>query len=149
MSILLAATNANVPRRLVLDAGPLIALLYEDDRDHETASEGFSQLVRVRATMVVPVPILFEVCKWLLQESGPSLARSALDWIQEGSQLVYFEESDMDELTALISDFRTWLGSLEDGLVALIGLRLDVPVWTFNYRDLAAFQNLRFWVPSR
>ena len=32
--------------------------------------------------------------------------------------------------------------------VALLGLRLDVPVWTINFRDLAAFRNLHFWTPE-
>jgi hypothetical protein len=41
-----------------------------------------------------------------------------------------------------------WRGTLEDALVAVTGLRLRAPVWTLNYRDLAAFGSLEFWTPD-
>jgi hypothetical protein len=41
-----------------------------------------------------------------------------------------------------------WGGSLEDALVAMVALDRSTPAWTFNYRDLGAFPNLRFWSPG-
>jgi hypothetical protein len=56
-------------------------------------------------------------------------------------------EQDLDDVSVLLSARPTWAGSLEDVLVALTELKLDVPVWMLNYRDLAAFRNLGFWIP--
>ncbi|MBA2451076.1 MAG: hypothetical protein H0V51_23945 [Chloroflexi bacterium] len=64
-------TNADRPARVVLDAGPLIALLHSMDSDHEVAVAGFERLARERARLVTPLPIVFEVYKWLLYEAGP------------------------------------------------------------------------------
>ncbi len=62
--------------------------------------------------------------------------------------IVYPAPSDLDRLEALADAMPRWTGSLEDALVAITGLSMDIPVWTLNYRDLAAFRNLRFWTPA-
>ncbi|HLH25205.1 MAG TPA: hypothetical protein VK066_22005 [Chloroflexota bacterium] len=49
-----------------------------------------------------------------------------------------------------------WLDRLDAGHAiavagfreAVTGLSLSVPVWTLNYRDLAAYPNLHLWTPS-
>lgn len=30
----------------------------------------------------------------------------------------------------------------------MVGLARSVPVWTFNYRDMNAFQGLHLWTPG-
>ncbi len=41
-----------------------------------------------------------------------------------------------------------WKGSREDVLVAAVAIRLRLPAWTLNYRDLGAFPRLELWAPS-
>ena len=41
------------------------------DSDHEVAVAGFERLAREGARLVTPLPIVFEVYKWLLYEAGP------------------------------------------------------------------------------
>jgi predicted nucleic acid-binding protein len=48
----------------------------------------------------------------------------------------------------LAGAIRDWAGTLEDAVVAVTALRLRVPVWTLNVRDLGARPELRFWNPS-
>ena len=144
----MAATIARFPGRVVIDAGPLIALIHGRDPEHATAVAGFQQLAGTRTRLVTPLPIVFEVYKWLAYETTPGIARDSLMWMRHSLDIVYPGVADLEDIAALITDLHSWKGALEDALVALLGLRLDVPVWTINFRDLAAFRNLQFWTPE-
>lgn len=134
--------------RLVLDAGPLIALLHRQDRDHAAAVAGFQQLAQAHTRLLTPLPVVFEVYKWLVYEAGPRAAHLGLARMREGLEVIYPAPPDLTELVVVLSALPAWSGTLEDALVALTGLKQDVPVWTLNYRDLAAFRALRFWTPG-
>jgi predicted nucleic acid-binding protein len=139
---------AELPRRGVLDAGPLIAWLYSLDAGHATAVAGFRELARAGTRVLVPLPIVFEVYKWLLFEIGPKGAREGLARMRRGMEILYPETVMLERVSTVLATMPDWRGALEDALVAVTGLQLDVPVWTLNYRDLGAFRNLRFWTPS-
>jgi predicted nucleic acid-binding protein len=136
-----------IPERLVLDAGPLIALLHRSDPDHEEAVRGFRRLAEGGARLFLPMPVLFEVFKWLLFQAGPKAAREGLAKVEEGVVVVPFTLEDLEEVCLLLARLPGWGGTLEDTGVALLALRLGAPVWTLNYRDLGAFPALRFWTP--
>jgi predicted nucleic acid-binding protein len=143
----LLSTGASVPR-IVLDAGPLIALLHGRDRDHASARRGFEELTRAGTRLIAPLPIVFEVYKWVLYEAGAPEARVALRRMRESLEAAYPTHADLDDVSDVLAAMPSWAGSLEDALVAVVGLRLGAPVWTLNFRDLAAFGSLRFWTPS-
>ena len=141
--------NVDRPARLVLDAGPLIALLHARDADHEAAVSGFRRLAEARSRLIAPLPIVFEVYKWLVYEAGPEPARRGLARMREALEVVYPGSAELDEVTLVVGTMVGWGGTLEDALVAVTGLKLGVPVWTLNYRDLSAFRNLHFWAPPQ
>jgi predicted nucleic acid-binding protein len=132
----------------MLDAGPLNALLHGADSDHAASVAGFDQLTRAHSIMLAPLPIVFEVYKWLAYETNSTRARSALQQMRDSLQILYPDAAELEDVAALVDDLPGWGGSLEDALVALLGLKMEVPVWTLNYRDLAAFPNLQFWTPG-
>jgi predicted nucleic acid-binding protein len=140
--------SGDVPRRLVVDAGPLIALFHEPDHAHTVAVAGFHQLFEARTEVLIPLPIVFEVYKWIVYQTHPAVARQALERMREALDIVHPSPDDLDEVVIVLDSMPTWGGSLEDALVAVTGLSLDVPVWTLNYRDLSAFRNLQFWTPT-
>jgi predicted nucleic acid-binding protein len=140
--------RVEIPRHLVLDAGPLIAWLYRPDADHSRAVAGFGQLEAAHTDVMVPLPIIFEVYKWLLFEVGQRGAREGLARMRSGFEILYPDESALERATDVLASMPDWAGSLEDALVAVTGLWLDVPVWTLNDRDFGAFRNLHFWTPS-
>ncbi len=140
--------SVDAPRQLVLDAGPLIGYFDRGDRHHADATRGFNQLLASRTLLAVPLPIVFEVYKWLAYHVGITSARLALAVMRESFLVELLELNDLIELEAILDSMPRWSGSLEDATLAMIGLRRDVPVWTLNYRDLAAFPNLRFWTPA-
>jgi predicted nucleic acid-binding protein len=132
----------------VLDAGPLIGLFYVADAHHITALTGFHQLHQERAAVLVPLPIVFEVYKWLTYRERRAVASLALTRMRATLEIVYPERVDLKAMVRVLRAMPEWPGSLEDALVAVTALQRDVPVWTFNYRDLAAFRNLHFWTPA-
>ena len=99
------------------------------------------------ARLFLPMPVLFEVFKWLLFQAGPKAAREGLAKVEEGAVVVPFTLEDLEEVRLLLARLPGWGGTLEDAGVALLALRLGAPVWTLNYRDLGAFPALRFWTP--
>jgi predicted nucleic acid-binding protein len=144
----LSIVSGDLPRELVLDAGPLIALLYQPDAQHADAEHGYRQLVQARTELIAPLPVVFEVYKRLAYDAHPGIARLALEQMRDSLDIRYSRPDHLDEIVDVLDSMPAWPGSLEDALVAVVALQLDVPVWTFNYRDLAAFPNLRFWTPA-
>jgi predicted nucleic acid-binding protein len=136
----------SVPR-LVLDAVPLIALFAAQDRDHATAKQGFAQLAQAKTQLITPIPIIFEVYKWLLYETSPTIAQSALKVMRQSLHEVTVTSVELETLQSLVALIPNWKGSLEDAIVILYAQKLNCPVWTLNYRDFGAFTNLSFWNP--
>ncbi len=60
---------------IVIDSGPLIATLHRQDRYHQQAIAGFRQLQVEQHVLVLPLPIVFEVYRWLMQQQGPKTAQ--------------------------------------------------------------------------
>lgn len=137
------------PRGVVLDAGPLIALAYRRDRDHAGVRRGFEALLDRQSRLIAPLPIVFEVHKWLLYQVGAPTAHAALTHMRHALELVFPNRTDFDDVSALVAELGPrWHGSLEDALVAITAVRLDLPAWTLNYRDLSAFPRLQLWTPE-
>ena len=132
----------------MLDAGPLIGLFYRPDAHHADAQLGFQQLNRAGARPIAPLPIVFEVYKWLAYNASAATAQLALPRMRATLEIMHPGQEELREVTGVLDSMPAWGGSLEDAMVALAALKLDVPVWTFNYRDFAAFRNLHFWTPA-
>ena len=135
-------------KQLVLDAGPLIGLFYSKDAYHAEYVEGFKQLARQKIVLLAPIPIIFEVYKWLLHRTRPEIAQNTLKVMQDSLHPLPLNKPDFDELQDLILQLPQWEGSLEDCTVLLIALKYRSPVWTYNYRDFTIFQSLEFWNPD-
>ncbi len=141
------ANARSAPPRLVLDAGPLIALFHDQDPDHEAALRGFTVVAARRSQLVTPLPVVFEVYKWLLYNGGYQTAQRGFREMRTALSIIDVRVGDLDAIGVLTQAVRGWRGTLEDVLVALTALRLRAPVWTLNYRDLSAFPRLTFWNP--
>jgi len=133
------------PPKLLLDAGPLIALFHAADPYHAEALRGFRTLVGGKSRLIIPLPVLFEVYKWLLFEGDPAVARKALARMLEALEVEPLQVDDLEAIRLLLAARPEWKGTLEDASVALLALRLRAPVWTLNYRDLGVFRELSFW----
>jgi hypothetical protein len=97
---------------------------------------------------LTPVPIIFEVYKWLLYRASRSIALKALEAMDLSLQDVPLTLTDFAKLTELVKALPDWNGSLEDAMVFLLAQEDHCPIWTLNYRDFGIFPTLVFWTPS-
>jgi predicted nucleic acid-binding protein len=97
--------------------------------------------------LITPLPIVFEVYKWLVYEAGPATAQQGLRHMTRSLDLAYPMQDEFVAAATLAGALRGWGGTLEDALVAVTALGRRVPVWTMNFRDLGAIPELHFWNP--
>jgi predicted nucleic acid-binding protein len=135
------------PTKLVLDAGPLIALFFAQDRDHEAVRDGFARLIATQTRFIVPAAILLEASKRLFFLEGRQVMRRATAVMLDQFNIVDVDEQELRQALDTANQLEGWNGTLEDAIVANVALRLKLPLWTMNYRDLAAFREIEFWNP--
>lgn len=135
-------------KQLVIDAGPLIALFYAKDPQHAECVAGFEQLNASKTLVLTPIPVVFEVYKWLLQRVSLNLAQQTLEVMVTQLYTIPIRKEDLSDLQTLSKSLLGWRGSLEDAAVITIAFRYRCPVWTINYRDFSPFRALQFWVPG-
>jgi hypothetical protein len=140
--------HADAPPRVVLDARPIIGAFNVRDRFHEESGRGLRLLVHRHAKILVPIPVVFEVFKWLAYNVDAASARMALDRMRQNFEIVEVNRVMLVALAEMVQAIPRWPGSLEDAVLAFVGGHMDAPVWTFNYRDLKAFPKLQFWTPG-
>lgn len=135
-------------KQIVLDAGPLIALFYAKDTFHEQCVDGFRQLIQNKTILVTPLPIVFEVYKWLLQRTRPEVAQKTLLTMNDSLHILTMDAEAFSQLQTVVAQLPQWQGSLEDATVMLTALQYHCPIWTYNFRDFSIFSALEFWNPE-
>ncbi|ETN89368.1 type II toxin-antitoxin system VapC family toxin [Thermus sp. NMX2.A1] len=101
------------PHTLVLDAGPLIALFHAADPDHESAVRGFRALAREHSRLITPLPVVYEVYKWLLFEANALIAQQALGRMMEALEILPLRLDDLEAIQILLLGMQGWRGTLE------------------------------------
>lgn len=134
-------------KRLVLDAGPLIALVSLQDNYHEESKAGFSKLPALFGEVLTSLPVLFEVYKFVLREQSSRAAMTALSVINENTVIVPVSMEMFQEIYSMVRQIPNWQGSLEDASVVAVAQLYDASVWTLDYRDLSWFKRLELWSP--
>ncbi len=135
-------------RRLVLDAGPLIALFSANDDYHEASLAGFAQLPSVFGEVLTPLPILFEIYKFVAREESPNAAQKVIEVICDDTLIVPLGMEAFQNIYNMVHQMPEWKGSLEDATVVVIAQQYNASVWTLDYRDLSWFKNLHLWTPE-
>ena len=135
-------------KRLVLDAGPLIALVSKKDNYHSEAKRGFNQIPVNFGEVLTPLPILFEVYKFVSRNESAQVAQKLLSIIQYDTVIIPISEADFATISDLVLHIANWQGTLEDASVILIAQKYQAQVWTLDYKDLGYFSNVQFWTPS-
>ena len=71
-----------------MDAGPLIALFSIKDERHQECKAGFAQLPTLFGEILTPLPVLFEIYKFVSREQSSEVAQKALAVIVEDTLVV-------------------------------------------------------------
>ena len=135
-------------KRLVLDAGPLIALVSKKDNYHSEVKRGFNQIPVNFGEVLTPLPILFDVYKFVSRNESAQVAQKLLSIIQYDTVIIPISETDFATISDLVLQIANWQGTLEDASVILIAQKYQAQVWTLDYKDLGYFSNVQFWTPS-
>ncbi len=103
-------------RRLVLDAGSLIALFSIKDERHKECKAGFAQLPTLFGEVLTPLPVVFEIYKFVAREQSSEAAQKALAVIIEDTLVVPLELETFWNVYNLVCQMPQWKGSLGTGL---------------------------------
>jgi predicted nucleic acid-binding protein len=121
---------------LVLDTGPILALLDAADPDHERCVE---LVERLGEDLVVPAPVLVEVDYWTLKLLGHGAWGTFVEDVVAGAyRLEPLEPSDLRRAAELERTYEKLDLGLVDAAVIAICERLEEPkVATLDRRDFS------------
>lgn len=123
--------------QLVVDTGPLVALLSSRDEHHARCVELLS---RVRRPLATCWPVLTEAA-WLLR-SLPSGCEKLLGLVQAGViELHEIRATDIDWVSGFHSRYASVGVQLADACVMLLARRLDADVFTLDRRNFAVYRH--------
>jgi uncharacterized protein len=122
---------------LICDTGPLVALLNKADRYH-AASTGLFATYPGR--LVVPGPILTEVCYLAESRLGPETEARFLDSVAAGEfELEPVSSADLRRMSELVRTYADFPLGAADASVVAIAERLDsVRIATLDHRHFRA-----------
>jgi uncharacterized protein len=119
---------------IVADTGPLVAAADRRDAHHSACAE---VLAAVDEPLIVPAPVVIEVC-WLLARAGGAAVEAAfLQAIHRGEVTVEpLASSDYKRIAELVEAYGDLPLGMVDASVVAVAERLDVrTVMTLNRRD--------------
>jgi predicted nucleic acid-binding protein len=121
---------------LVLDAGPIVALLDRDDPDHARC---VALVEQIGEDLLVPAPVLVEVDYWLRKFRQLNVWRVFVEDVSEGAyRLVQVNEDDVlraAELEEQYADLN--LGFVDAAVIALCERFGETKVATLDRRDFS------------
>ena len=120
-------------RAVLVDTGPLYALVDPDDQHHARAREEAERLQREAVELVLAYPTLLEAYTLVMRRLGVPAARRWVGEALQGCGLLNPVAEDYLEATERIGAFEDQPITLFDSVVALLAGRLDIPVWTYDH----------------
>lgn len=118
---------------ILADTGPLYAALDRDDTWHRRAQDDIARLNAVGLDVVVLYSTLLEAYSLVLYKLGQRVARRWLVDVSEYARLVNPTTGDYQAARERLLAFTDQPLSLVDAVVAVVSLRLRLPVWTFDH----------------
>jgi len=122
---------------ILIDAGPLVALLHRDDRDHARC---VAALRGARTALVTTWPPLTEAMYLLNFSAGAQDA--LLEMVERGAlRVLPIEESDISRIRALIRKYRDLPMDLADATLVRVAEREGIQqVFTLDRRDFTTYR---------
>ncbi|MEA2199068.1 MAG: uncharacterized protein QOJ25_3119 [Solirubrobacteraceae bacterium] len=126
---------------LVLDTGPIVALLDASDPEHERCQQ---MVADVGEDLVVPAPVLVEVDYWVVKLFGVAAWHTFVEDVARGAYRLYQpEERDLVRCAELEHTYETLDLGLVDAAVIVACERLgETKVATLDRRDFGLVRPL-------
>lgn len=121
---------------LVLDTGPIVALLDSSDPEHEACR---AMVEETNEDLVVPAPVLVEVDYWLRKLFGPEPWQTFVEDIAGGAyRLHQIDEDRLSRAAELEADYASLpLGFVDAAVVATCEQLAETKVATLDRRHFA------------
>jgi predicted nucleic acid-binding protein len=123
--------------RVLLDTGPLVALLAADDAQHEACVE---QLHSLTPPLVTSWPVLVEA-DWLLRHS-PVAIQQMMAWIHTGTiQILPLTEEAIPWMATFLRRYRKLKPQIADASLVYLAERHDIrTIFTLDRRDFSVYR---------
>jgi hypothetical protein len=124
---------------ILVDTGPLYALADEDDQYHEVIAEF---VAATGETLIVPSPVVPEVCYLLLEHLGAEAEMQFLRSLANQELfLEHFTIKDLARAVEILEQYRDAEFGMVDATVMAMAERLKIqPVLTIDHRDFRLFR---------
>jgi predicted nucleic acid-binding protein len=126
---------------IVCDTGPLVAALNADDKHHAASRD---LMLRFQGPLVVPAPVLTEVCYLTATRLGPQVEASFLDSLAAGELVLEATTSaDLARMADLVRTYADFpLGAVDASVVA-VAERLGVTrIATIDHRHFHVIRSV-------
>ncbi|MGO8796657.1 MAG: type II toxin-antitoxin system VapC family toxin [Candidatus Sulfotelmatobacter sp.] len=117
---------------VLADAGPLYAAVDPSDMHHRRARQELQGLSDNGCAVIVSFSTLLEVHSLVLRKIRRSVA---LGWLHEmaAATLINPTPEDYRQASARLADFADQSITLFDATLAILALRIGLPVWTYDH----------------
>jgi hypothetical protein len=124
---------------IIVDTGPLYALADEDDQYHEIIKRYVSE---IHETLIVPSPVVPEVCYLLLAHLGAEAEFQFLRSLAKREMLLeHVTVKDLERVTEILGRYRDAQFGMVDASVMAIAERLNIEViLTLDRRDFGLYR---------
>jgi predicted nucleic acid-binding protein len=121
---------------ILVDTGPLVALANDKDDAHSACER---LLTTIAGPLLVPAPVLTEVCYLLETRRGPELEADFLADLAEGvMELVGLTRADLIRMVDLVRTYADLpLGAVDASVVAIAERRGISEIATLDRRDFS------------
>lgn len=121
-------------RRVILaDTGPLYAAVDPDDQYHHRTQEELAHLGRDGRSVAILYPTLLEAYTLVLRRLGLQTAHRWLAEVVNSTALIQPTPEDYEVATDRVRAYADQPLTLFDVLLAVLGERLSLQVWTYDY----------------
>ena len=126
-----------VAQRVLIDTGPIVALLDKNDQHHAACREAAKELPEVVSTAW---PVLTEAC--YLLGTRPDLVERLLESVHDGDyELLPIGADELTEIGGLLAKFRDQEVDLADACLAHLASRESIEnVFTVDCRHFSLFR---------
>jgi predicted nucleic acid-binding protein len=126
--------------RILIDTGPVVAILSASDQYHEMCTE---QLQKLRGPLLTCWPVVTEAA-WLLR-GFPRAVRSLLSSFKAAAfQLASLDEADLPSITAILAKYRDLGIQHADAALVRLASREGIgTVFTLDRRDFGVLATAR------
>ena len=120
-------------RAVIADTGPLYAAFDPSDQYHAQSQTQLRRLESEDIAVVVSYPTALEAYSLVMQRLGTQLALTFVENLVAGSDLINPSANDYLAAMQRVARFPDQKITLFDALIAVMALRLNLSVWTYDY----------------